>query len=558
MTLLLGFIVLFVAWLAPAHFNPWVNFHNELCAAVGALLVGFGAVSAAGGSKAVVWTPLSLVVLAAAIVAALQTLFGQIRFISDGALAVAYLVGFAVAMSTGATLVQSPRRAEFLSGMFATLLAAGLVSVGIAAVQWLELTPMSFIEAIPRGGRPFANLVQPNHLASLLALALVGALWLYEERRIQGPVLALCALWLGLGIVMTRSRFPWLFFFVFAFGWWGLRRRAGLRLSGKAVALSMAAFFALALAWGPISQAVDVAAPLSVAERLQGGGGRLQIWKAVIEGLWASPWLGYGWTQASKAGLVGSLQHFTGEAMLRNSHSTPLDLLVWNGILIGLLFLGAAVWWFVRQVRGCRSAQQFVLLAAVSVVLTHALFEFPLEYLYFLLTVGLLMGALDHWTLDARVWRAPRLALALPLVALTATTAWVAVEYARVQLASSDNLIVLAGYGHTAELPDVVLLDAPREYIRFWKSTAKPAMTEAELAWMRDVVERNPAPPSLLRYALAMGINGRASDASDTLVRLCNMHRTARCDEGRASWAQLTAQYPVLGSIAYPRTPTGQ
>ena len=134
-------------------------------------------------------------------------------------------------------------------------------------------------------------------------------------------------------------------------------------------------------------------------------------------------------------------------------------------------------------------------------------------------------------------------------------TAWIAVEYMRIEEASRQGLMVMAGYARSATPPDVQLLDGPREYIRLWKTEARSGMAADELEWMRNVVERNPSPPALLRFALATGVNDRPQDAADTLVRLCNMHRTARCDEGRQSWAQLQSQYPVLNAIAYPLTP---
>ena len=553
MTLLLGFVLLFIGWLAPGHFNPWINFQNEITAAVGALLVGFAAVAAVRRDR-LHWPALAGFVALAAIVPAIQTAAGQIRFVSDGVLAMAYLAGLAMAIATGATLVQT-RREEFLGGLLGATLAAGLVSTGMAAIQWLEAGPIAYIELIAPGGRPGANLIQPNHLATLLGLSLVGALWLFETRRINGAVLGLCASWLCLGMVMTRSRAAWLYVLLFALSWLWLRRHAAMRLGARAVACATGLFVVAVLALGPLSRALDVAAPVSVAERLQSGGGRWLFWQTLLDALWASPWVGYGWSQVSRAALVGSLHHYTGESMLRNSHNLVLDLLLWNGIPLGLLMIGVLAWWFARQLRECRDSQHGLLLLGVGIVFVHGLLEYPLEYLYFLLTAGMLMGAADGWAPSANLWRAPRAALLAPLVMMTAFTAWVAVEYTRIEEASRQGLMVMAGYARSAEPPDVQLLDGPREYIRLWKTQARPGMGADELTWMRNVVERNPSPPALLRYALATGLNSRQQDAADTLVQLCNMHKTERCDEGRRSWAQLQLQFPVLNAVSYPPTP---
>jgi hypothetical protein len=174
--------------------------------------------------------------------------------------------------------------------------------------------------------------------------------------------------------------------------------------------------------------------------------------------------------------------------------------------------------------------------------------------MYFLLPVGLMMGAMEGLA-PATPWRAPRITLAVPLVAMAGFTGWVTAEYFRIEEASRQGLMVMAGYARTAAPPDVVLLDGPREYIRLWKTQARADMKVEELQWMRTVVERNPSPPAMLRYALAAGLNKRPLEAADTLVRLCNMHKAERCDEGRQSWAQARSQYPALEGIAYPLTP---
>ena len=549
--LLLGSTTLFLCWLAPGHYVPWVNFQNEIMAAAAALL--FGAAAVASQTGPIRWPALSSIAVLAALVALVQMLAGQISFVSDGTLTLLYLVGFALSMVVGATLVQSQRE-EFLGGVCGALLAAGLVSTGMAAIQWLQVGPVAFVAWVPAGERPIANLAQPNHLASLLALALLSALWLYEKQRIGGRTLWLVALWLGLGLLMARSRTTWVAMPLFALGWFLMQRRAPLRLSGRALMTWLALFGIGVVLWDTFSETVGMAGQVSIAQRAQAGG-RLQIWSVLIEALLASPWFGYGWSQVSHAGLVGSLHHFTGEAMLRNSHNTLLDILLWNGVPLGLFFIGALAWWWIARLRACTSAEQWVFLSAIGVVFVHAMFEFPLEYLHFLLPVGMLMGALDGWEGERRLWRVPRAPVALALAGLAVATAWIGVEYVRVEEGSRDNRMLAAGYASSANLPDVMLLDEPREYMRFWRTPARVGMNSEEIAWMRKVAERNPAPPTLLRYAVATGLNGQPDVAARTLVQLCNMHKTASCNEGRTSWAALGAQFPQLQDIPYPRTP---
>ena len=89
MTLLLGFVILFASWLAPGHFSPWVNFQNELVAAVATLLIGFAAVASAREAR-LPWPRLAAFAMLAALVPLLQTAMGQIRFVSDAVFAPAW------------------------------------------------------------------------------------------------------------------------------------------------------------------------------------------------------------------------------------------------------------------------------------------------------------------------------------------------------------------------------------------------------------------------------------------------------------------------------------
>jgi O-antigen ligase len=554
MTLLLASIVLFLGWIAPGHFLPWISFQNEVAAGAGGLLLAAFAAVVAKREHGASWPLPAVVAVALVLVVGVQLAAGQVRFLADAALAMTYVGALAVAVVTGATLTLSKQRSAFTTSLFAVLLAAGIASVGLGATQWLEIGPIGYIEMIRPGDRPGANLIQANHLATLLCLALVSAWWFFETRRIGGMTLVLVAAWLALGLVMTRSRTPWVFLALAGVLWPCIRRRVEVRLSSTAVWSTLGLFLIGVIAWGPISQAAAVGVPVGVADRIQSGSSRLMMWQTVLAGLAESPWVGYGWTQVSRAALEGSLTRYSGEHMLRNSHNVLVDLLAWNGIPLGGLLIILGAWWLFRSVRACRDIGHLTPLLALCAILIHALLEYPLEYMYFLIPAGLLVGQLDALQPVLR-WRAPWLTLALPVAMLTGMLGWISTEYLRVHAASDANLMVQAGYARSASLPEVVLLDASREYIRFWNVRAEPGMSDVQLRWMADVVGRFPSPPALLRFAMANGLNGRPNDARDTLIRLCNMHKAPRCDEGRRSWATAQEQYPVLRPIAFPATP---
>jgi hypothetical protein len=250
-----------------------------------------------------------------------------------------------------------------------------------------------------------------------------------------------------------------------------------------------------------------------------------------------------------------------------NSHNLLLDLLIHNGVPIGLLTAGLLTLWFVRRVQACRSGAHWAVLAGVGMVFAHCMVEFPLDYVYFLLPIGLMMGALHG--LEDGVADLPseaptgrsvgRAVFGAWVLGLCAMLVWIGVEYLKVESATRQLRFVLLGVGvdkvPDAPEPDAWLIDQPREYHRFLLMRAQPGMSDADLDFMRRTVTRATHPNAVLRLALALGLNGRPQEATEWLLRICKLHPVRRCNEGRDSWAAAQLQWPVLQAIPYPATP---
>jgi Virulence factor membrane-bound polymerase, C-terminal len=186
-----------------------------------------------------------------------------------------------------------------------------------------------------------------------------------------------------------------------------------------------------------------------------------------------------------------------------------------------------------------------------------------LQYAYFLVPAGVLVGLVEARTPPRSEGRAP---LALPRAALLAVSlvmsaALYAVwdEYLEVDEAvrqvrlKNDSRIVHKDLHPKA--PDVRLLGAQREYVRFWTVEPAPGMPADQLDWMRTVVQRFGAPGALERYAVAAGLNGRPDEAERSLQLMCRMAQARHCDRARVAWEQRAVTYAALRTIAYPPTP---
>jgi O-antigen ligase len=556
MLLLIGAFLIGLAWLLPGHYFPWAAFQQELVAAVGAAFIAGAAWRNASAAKGVAFTPLAWMALAVAVVPLLQWAAGQVLFMSDAVLSAAYVAAFGLCVASGATLAQV-QRADFLDALTASVVSAGIVSTAFALCQWLGVSLGIYLVDLPPGGFPYANFAQRNHQATLLALGVAGLLRLYESRRIHSTAMIVGLLYLGFGIVMTMSRTGWLFVALLAAGYLLLRKRASLRASPGAVLIAVSAFAGAVAAWAPLNEALFISSGSSLVDQFRPSSNLRPIhWQTLCDALLRAPWFGYGWAQVPLAQKLTVLSHpYTGEA-LSNSHNVALDLLIWNGIPIGAVIVLALVAWFVRQISICRDAQRFTVLAGVGAIWLHGLLEYPLSYAYFLLPLGLLMGALDGLKPESPRFWLSRWQFAVPALAMVSLCGYIAFEYLQVDSTSRVLRFVAAGIGvdkvAVAPEPDVLLLDRPRQFHRYMLSRPRTGMSEGEIEWVLRISDMHPFASSLFRQAVVLGLNGRASEAQTTLARLCWTQNPARCAEARQGWAATRQQYPALQSIEFP------
>jgi len=240
--------------------------------------------------------------------------------------------------------------------------------------------------------------------------------------------------------------------------------------------------------------------------------------------------------------------------MFEHSHNLVLDLLLWNGLPVGGLIAAALAWWFIAHIRASRDARVVWLLAATGGVFMHGMLEFPLEYAYFLIPVGLVMGAVDNLSpAGGASLRVPRWAVLSFTALLAALFVGVNADY----LKAEENYRTLrmesariGAAGIVTPAPELRLLTQLGAFLQFARTEATPGMAPEQVDWMRKVSERFGYPPVMFRYALAAGLNGQPEVAQQTLARLCRIHEPQRCVEAHEGWAGLQVRYPQLPPFA--------
>jgi O-antigen ligase len=487
------------------------------------------------------------VLIALALVPAAQAAAGIIYFAGDAWMASLFLVGLALTICIGAS-AHKAFASELSDAIFGAFLIAAILSVGMALYQWMRIDDLDFwIIDLPLGGRPYANIGQPNHLATMIGLGLVGLWWLFVTRRVSGMVSLLCAAYLLFGLAMTQSRTAWVFVpmliaasFLFGRSLQPQRYRPWLIGLGATYA-----FFVVS--WGSINRALSFDLQFGMQERLNPGT-RLHHWHEMVSAIAERPFFGWGWNQVSVAQQAVALKFAPANELIDHSHNLILDLLVWNGLLVGLPIAILGVLWLVAMARRVNTPQGVLTLLALLVFFTHALLEFPHTYAYLLLPCGLLIGILCNLHAPVRRFEVSRPVAAAVCVALMGTFVWTAIEYYE----AKNNLQVLRfesarlGTSRNSKAPDLVVLTQLRAFLTMNRIKPGETISFEQLELMRKVVQRYPEHLFMLRYAMAAASLGKVDAAEDTLARLCRIQAEGVCKTDMAAWR-------LLASTTYPR-----
>ena len=216
------------------------------------------------------------------------------------------------------------------------------------------------------------------------------------------------------------------------------------------------------------------------------------MWHQMLLAIKEQALWGYGWNQVSVAQLSVYLDYPTTE-WTEHSHNILLDLLIWNGIPLGILIIGFFIWWLYRLSQLAISVEAFITLSMVGAVLVHAMLEYPLDYAFFLLPVGFLLGLVQAQDKTIKVIEISRTVVASLWTIFVVLYIWIFVEY---QMIEKDVQLVRfeafnIGTLHAEQAaPDVILLTQLREQIRFIRTQPKESMSPEQLDWMRKVTYR--------------------------------------------------------------------
>jgi hypothetical protein len=506
-----------IGWLLPNHTPPWIAFHVDAWIAWFFLTAALVLVSRTRALFSVPREALGALLVAA--IPGLQYALGLLPYAGMAWIATVFLLGFACAIIFGSAWEKNQPDV----GVNALFFAIGVASVGSVAIQlyqWLGLNIDSFemwFLAVP-DNRPFGNLAQPNQLATLLVWGLIATAWAVTKNKLSRPVAVLLALFLLIGVTLTQSKTAFIAVLTAAPFAWQMQRFGVTRSSVWMVVGLTTAFLAMAWALPHLDVGENLTSGSTMLQR-DSSSLRLAAYRMFIDAAFQSPWVGYGWSQTALAQLHVAAEHPPMNAIFMQSHNLFLDLVVWCGLPVGLLISVAVICWLIWKALNITSLEVALQLAFVGAIGWHAMVELPLQYAYFLLPTGLVIGSIAQRTsAGARINIRWTYAMGI-FVVIGGLLAGVTRDYLAVEKSFLAMRFERARIGAWPVGLDVnpVLLDQLEAFVDMGRRHATRNMTDGEIQALRKAAGAYPSLGNFYTLIIALSLNGQIAEAQ-TLV----------------------------------------
>jgi O-antigen ligase len=514
------------------HTYPIPTFYAEFTALALHLLTGAGVVLLMATAK-------PRITFASPTVALVPLLFGVVLVAQSVLLPVAepsmnwlgggFLLAAWMATHAGYGFARAKLDETALRWAAGALIVGGLFAVFSQVIQLFHLetrvSPFVVAYNVTVERRPFGNMAQANHLATYIAFAMAGALFLVQTRRLAVGIWLLISTIFAVGLALTVSRGPWLQMGVIVVaGFWmafaQTRNEPLLRRSNREwvipIALGVLFFVVNALIrWANVHYHLELAQ--SAAERFKDAGQiapRLALWKYGWTMFKTHPLLGVGWGEfpSYQFELVKTLG---GVEIANNSHDIFIDLLAKTGLIGIAIVLIGLVAWLVRVVRAPQSAGRVFGIALIGVLTMHALVEYPQQYMFFLLPAMFVFGLLETRPLRLVPGRLSFGAFAVVVFGGLAALYPVYRDYARAEVLYYGSR---PAEQYTAN--PSFLFQAWGEYGLATLQPMNSMDLQHKLAMHKQAIALLPGETVLRRYAVLQALSGDTAAALDTVERL--------------------------------------
>ncbi|MFW1966693.1 O-antigen ligase family protein [Acinetobacter guillouiae] len=506
--IILSLLFICCAWLSPFHANPWLMIVSEICAFLSLFCLIFFF-----KDKDIIIPRVVLPVLFFSLIPFFQYFFGIELYFETALLCFSYLFCVFMSMIIGFNTASMGLKERTLILLSGSILMSSLISVIIILLQWFGLEKNIFFIAPLHHDRPFGNFAQPNNMATFLVFGLLSNLFLLKDLKITKKMASIFSFLILFAIALSYSRTAWIELIIIGVCLFFIQDKV---VKKKTIYFYSVLFFLFLFTIPYLNNFLNdfglgLLSTQNVNDRLSTGSLRLGIWKQMLVAIYQQPWFGYGWNQTAYAQIIASTTVFHSE-QTRSAHNIILELLVWNGILIGSIIIFYAL--YLLKLVFFASNQKMVLIRLIIVsFIVHALLEFPQNYACFLLIIAFLIGFLLRENYDLKIFQLNK--KTFPIIFIFSIIIFGAIirDYLNIKY-------IIANYNSEEfeknEIKEEILILGRLDTMKNWVFEKKPSMmSDAKIKYYENFIKTAPTEYNLINIVKILILNGRFEEARD-------------------------------------------
>ena len=539
-----------ISWLITNHIPPWLGFHSDAVAGLISLLLSFFIFLKA--KEKIHWHTISLLSIILFIIIWIQFFTGLISQFGVAWTQSLYILGFSLSLLIG-SLWERSNTLECADFLFLSCIFGATISLAFQIHQWLDMNLFGDWVLAGQKSRPYANMAQPNQLGTLFFLGIVGCGWFFIRGKFNSIFSIFLATGLLFGLALTQSRTGWVnaVFTVFSFIIWRNR------LTGKNISifpiLLLSTFYIIFIFTIPYINSLIHESSNLLEVRSLVDHARLSIWKMLLEAAWLKPWVGYGWGQVSHAQFMPEVADIKFSGNLQQSHNLVLDLILWNGIILGGVTSLVLAWWGIKVLRKISSIEQLLMVLFLMVIFNHAMLEFPLQYAYFLIPTGMMIGAINSNLKFPVILQSSKIIGLIFILSIGMAFSITVRDYFLVENSfyglRFEQRKIASNIPKTP--PDTIVLTQLRDYIIFARIEPQKSHSAENIKWAEDIVKTLPSALGMYKLAAIFAFAGNTKESHYWMKNACKMTNEFQCEIIKERWQQESEIYPAMKNVGW-------
>lgn len=374
-------IIIFFSFLAFGTLSLWNELHQSIFAIAGALLF---CISTKNHNSTNLTTPV-IILFSIIFFSALLFLidYKSGKYISPLLISALYL-NTSIMLQLGIQKAEKKVFLEFIS-LCATLTACMSFIIQVYQSKgWSgEFYPWMYSFNPSLEGRPYANIGQPNILASIYITFLALLLWANKEGLLRLRFLFFFGAFIAYGIALTQSRSAYLSLAVISIVMF-------LQKSGGHWQKTFFPFILLFTTASTHLVQISTGMSRNLTEDLNNN--RFSIWLMAIDAIKESPWTGFGIHETARSSIAVIEKSQITNGLAAQSHNLFLDIFIWLGVPIGIIISSLILYVIFKIFYSCIKRDYFYPVAALSPLFIHSNLEYPLYYANNLVLFSLVLG----------------------------------------------------------------------------------------------------------------------------------------------------------------------